>query len=58
MYTLKPTNFMVPLYFPDFCGSLCCLVTSEDLELGTTAEKVHASFVFLGLSYLIQYKIF
>lgn len=50
-----PTLAMVLFYSH---ASICCVgyvLTSENLELGASNERKHVTFVFLGLSYLIQY---
>lgn len=37
--------------------SLGSVLTSKDLELGTTGELEHVVLVFQSLSYLIQYEL-
>lgn len=52
-YTYVHINLKVnPFIFLVSAITLCYLLTSEDLELGTVNERKHVVFVFLSLSYL------
>jgi hypothetical protein len=48
---------MAPLYFLPSVVTPSSILMPEDMELGTTDEKEHVTFVFLGLGSTTQYSL-